>query len=690
MPSEDKRDPIDRREFLKKNMLRTAAGWIALSELLGPEAAGADGLIHGVSFIAADEHKSIDDLKGSSYCTILPESIEYASPDTDFEITYVAGEGGLPAGSILAVRCTFPIDPEQLVVTSSCPGYQPDVTIKENIGIPRVIWIKSGLNALPEGESLVIRLIDYQSPRVRTKCAFSVVEIEPDGPNPELGSNYSIKEVPSTGGVVLSKAPAELHVVVPTLAQVNKPLKIRISVRDELHHATPDFTGRVVMKVNLPMLHELRGPMIFKPEDAGSKEVDVVPLMEGVLRVQCLHRDPGGHDLEGESNPCICLPQAPEERVFWGDFHQHSTHCDGNLFPDEIFDYARRFAFLDFGSISPHDMMPYPSRGARNWPLIQQATEEAHAPGTFVTFHAYEWTHDKPFSPHDARGHKVVIFLHPSHLLPLIPYCYSMTEPEYMPATTLFHRLRQRCGSDVIVIPHHLPLYKWWNLPGVEASELGGPLPALSREEVDAMQPVVEVFSKGNGMNESYSVKDWLKSPTVWGWPINFTFWDDALKEGVRAGAACAGDNHTSPLGYPSLTALTAVLAPALDRESVFRAIQKRHTYGTSGSRVYLRFTLPDYNAKMGDIVTFNPGAGAPRLEAVIVSPLPIDYVELIKVIPGHAEIAHTQQAGGDRELTFVFEDSDHNPGAWVCYYLRVHLDSDQAGAWTSPIWIEP
>lgn len=284
----------------------------------------------------------------------------------------------------------------------------------------------------------------------------------------------------------------------------------------------------------------------------------------------------------------------------------------------------------------------------------------------------------------------MVIFLHPEDLLPLIPYCYE--EPghgtQLMPPTTLLHELEVRAGGDVIVIPHHLPIYKWWVFLRVFTGEMGGPLPEPSRKEIDALEPVAEVFSKCHGMNECYELKDWIKQPTTWGWDLLHTFWQDALKEGVRAGAVCAGDNHHRLLGQPEMTALTGVMAPALDRESIFRAIQKRRTYGTSGPRLFLRFNIGA--ARMGEEVTFDTAGPAPLLEAEVVSPVPIEAVDVVRVIPGAAETVHVFQTGGALDATLSWRDLGHDPGRWACYYLRVHLDGDAHGAWTSPIWLDP
>jgi hypothetical protein len=240
----------------------------------------------------------------------------------------------------------------------------------------------------------------------------------------------------------------------------------------------------------------------------------------------------------------------------------------------------------------------------------------------------------------------------------------------------------------VIVVPHHLPVFKWWNFPEVSALEMGGPLPAMTRQQVDKVQPVAEVFSKVHGNNESAQLKNWIKPPTCWTYPLLDTFWLNGLMEGVRAGAVCAGDNHYTPLGHPYHTGLTAVLAPGPSREDIFRAIQNRRTYGTSGYRVFIDFRIG--TARMGDIVPGSAPGDPPTLDVTVIAPVSIEYVEVVKVIKRNFTVAHTEPVNGQKEVVFSWEDPAYNPAKWVCYYLRVHLDRDKHGAWTSPIWFDP
>lgn len=73
-------------------------------------------------------------------------------------------------------------------------------------------------------------------------------------------------------------------------------------------------------------------------------------------------------------------------------------------------------------------------------------------------------------------------------------------------------------------------------------------------------------------------------------------FLQDALIKGCKIGIVANSDGHKGRVGaeYPGAThfgsygGLTCVLASDLSRESIFNALLKRHTYATTGARIYL------------------------------------------------------------------------------------------------------
>ncbi|MHC4946326.1 MAG: hypothetical protein ACYTG7_25205, partial [Planctomycetota bacterium] len=358
---------MDRRTFLKSSLLKTGAGYLALNELLSPEA-----LARGVHFISEPAVPFIPPI-----CKIDPVSVTGSSPES-WKLTYQSGRKGLPLGCALVIRCMSEIKPEHnMTVTSSWQLFDPDVQLKQNIGYNRVIWIEPGSAALPPFEKIFITLDDYipNLPRhTVTECIFSVLEMDPEGEHPEIGSGLTFTELPTKGGTVLPGPTEKFNVVLPTLAKQGEPISIKIAALDKEFFSTPDFLGTVGLSANIAM-DGLPDTLEFLPQDRGSKQIEATPLASGVIRIQLTM---GG--IKAESNPCICLTDPMLENVYWGDYHKHSFHCDGHQKSGEIYDYARSFAFLDFGMLASHDMLPFPRRGARNWQTIWESTESAHEP----------------------------------------------------------------------------------------------------------------------------------------------------------------------------------------------------------------------------------------------------------------------------------------------------------------------
>src|SRR5206468_3121267 len=61
----------------------------------------------------------------------------------------------------------------------------------------------------------------------------------------------------------------------------------------------------------------------------------------------------------------------------------------------------------------------------------------------------------------------------------------------------------------------------------------------------------------------------------------------DAWAAGLELGVVAATDNHSAQPGQPQ-GGIAAVRASRLTREAVFDALAGKHTYGTTGQRIYM------------------------------------------------------------------------------------------------------
>jgi len=129
-----------------------------------------------------------------------------------------------------------------------------------------------------------------------------------------------------------------------------------------------------------------------------------------------------------------------------------------------------------------------------------------------------------------------------------------------------------------------------------------------------------------------------------------------------------------------------AVRSQALTREAIFDGLYKRQTYGTTGVRMLLDFSIN--NVSMGNHATITQKAPI-RVRAVGT-----DIIYVFEV-PRHTEnqagfqIIH-QASPAEEVVTLDFEDQ--LPAGRAIYYVRLWqralVRERLAMAWSSPIWV--
>jgi hypothetical protein len=159
-----------------------------------------------------------------------------------------------------------------------------------------------------------------------------------------------------------------------------------------------------------------------------------------------------------------------------------------------FYHYARDIAFLDFASLTGHDLF----LAKPGWDQIRAETAKANRPGFFVAFMGYEWT-----QTYDKGGHHNVFFKEDKGR-----YVQFREAPR---PDQLYQRLREVDDPDnVLIIPHAHEAGDW--------------------HYTDAqMQRLVEIYS-GHGSFEYFGQR--------------------FLKRGYRMGVVGASDDHSGHPGY--------------------------------------------------------------------------------------------------------------------------------------------
>ncbi|MHA2384495.1 MAG: DUF3604 domain-containing protein, partial [Candidatus Thorarchaeota archaeon] len=309
------------------------------------------------------------------------------------------------------------------------------------------------------------------------------------------------------------------------------------------------------------------------------------------------------------SNPIIVDDFAVDApRLYWGDVHAHSAVSDGSGSPTESYLYGRYLAHLDFMALTDHGedftLFDRTKIGTAEFQDYLLTTENAYAPGEFVSFYGAEWTTSYadqalwfvPFPASDDGGHYTCVFSGDS-----MPIFSTHTEPTTAELWNLLDDFTSSSGARALAIPHHTVRNQFiqdWTLMNPNYVKL------------------VEVTSVhgeclyDNELNYRGSVD----LPTT---PIPGSSVIDALNMGYRMTFMANGDNHdgrsghsishtrasighqypfslyNARNGHPYPSGITAVYATSLTRDGVFSGLENGRVYATSDyGRPFIDFSI--------------------------------------------------------------------------------------------------
>ena len=296
-----------------------------------------------------------------------------------------------------------------------------------------------------------------------------------------------------------------------------------------------------------------------------SSESETVHLEGGTGSTDLRFDSPGIHritvedperGLSATTNPVRCTVD-PGRRTYWGDVHGQSGETVGTGTVRDYFAFGRNAAFLDFAAHAGNDFQITDEI----WNDITTAVRDFHAPGSFVTFHCYEWSANT-----SVGGDHNVYFKGDNP--ELNRSSQWLVDPEDRAAGTRpIQALYDLYGDreDVLIIPHQ-----------------GGRPAALDAFD-PALSPFVEITS-------------------VWG--VFESFAQDALDLG-HVGFVGGSDDHcgrpgTAPpdnLAKHNVSGgLMAASATRLSRDSLWEAFTSKRVYATTGARILLDVDIAGYS----------------------------------------------------------------------------------------------
>lgn len=296
---------------------------------------------------------------------------------------------------------------------------------------------------------------------------------------------------------------------------------------------------------------------------------------------------------EGRSNPVVGRHEV-EERIYWGDIHQHAYYLDGRCRPATSYRYGRLVGRLDFGSVAPHmnglfspPRVYLEAEDQEGWPELRDATKEADREPDFSALLGYEGTLRSYTGDQN-------VYLSDFDVLPV-----EVRLGRGVESYEEFLREAPEMKGKMLLLPH--------------AHAGGGPsrydLPRLPQWQTN-----VEICSVHGVFPEFYH---------AW------------LRDGRRVGVHGAGDNHMPAMGnanpgkhYVNTNGLTACRAPRNTRGAIWNAFRDRKTYAvTFNKRIYLDFSVN--GQPMGEVLREPPSEAHIRIEVAGTEPL--HRVELLK-----------------------------------------------------------
>ena len=389
-------------------------------------------------------------------------------------------------------------------------------------------------------------------------------------------------------------------------------------------------------------------------------------------------------------------------QLLWGDIHSHSgfSPCywrnQGAGTLDDLYDYARNTAGLDFCAATDHDFAMTDAQ----WNVTLDAAARCHMPGEFTVLPAYEWTSHR-------YGHRNVYFAVDR---PPLLRCTPDGEPtgpclgpDAATPADLYAGIVET-GLAALVIPHH---------------------PAVTQFLVDwsyndpRFERLAEMTSLWGNFEFNGNEHNGQISDTMPGF-----YMQDALAREHRLGFVGGGESHDihpgsphfdgrrkewpgaekapfNPLGRKpanhigddnaNTRGLTAVYAPENTRQDVFDALYNRRCYATTGARIALRFSVDGH--MMGEEWSVADPAQPRRIELAVNGESVLDRVAVIR----NGTVIREHDCIGRREFDLEFVDdsnldehallTEQGPVGTCYYYLRVR-QADGHFAWSSPIWI--
>lgn len=424
---------------------------------------------------------------------------------------------------------------------------------------------------LNPGDRIIIRLGDRRQGGAGTRVQTFVEKafrfrmfIDP------LGSS-KFAEVP--GDSTLEIAPGTPHAVsliAPRLCEPDQPIRILARVDDIWGNTCRDrqIDGHLVMTGPNATVRE--EPLAFASNGWAVAQLPLSLAQNGEWRLQA---NVQGIPVEPATAFVQVEPPVDGFRPYYADLHVHSEDTVGTNDTYNNLSYGRDIAGLDIVGYTVNDFNITEAKWNEAVGLIGELNE----PGRFVCYPGTEWCGNSA-----AGGDRNVIFLRDGK--PRFPF------DEQGSSVRSFEWNEFTAGA---IRPGVWPVDELW------AAYDDDPEGHLMIPHVGGRRCIFDWYHP--------ELERLTEITSAWGqFHWNYI---DALSRGHRLGASAASDEHQGRCGggapatavFGSRGGLTGVLAEALDRASIGKALRSRRTFATTGERSFASLQLG--GSWMGEVV---------------------------------------------------------------------------------------
>lgn len=520
----------------------------------------------------------------------------------------------------------------------------------------RFVLELSADQALRAGDTITLQWKQVQAPDYAMRYFFLPFRFSK---LPELDRDLPIRkgDFHSLPSVRVKGRTAEyLHVTCQPLHPVDEKFSLNIAAIDKFGNLAEDFHGTV--KLSTDGDNNFPKTVTFSKDQRGHKRIKNLQIHEaGWYRIKA-----ESNNVSGISNYLVISNQQPSLRLYFGDMHVHTLDCDGTNDILEHYFYAPNVAGLDFGCVSPHAEY-FGCKQA--WDRYLKETTKANQPGRFVTFYGYEWAQ---------QGHTNAYFLSEEDAV-LIWGEKRMKERGYSEDNPTFRigaKDENEFMDELEKLKQTRPLFTIAHTHSAYRD---------LRDSIHWLDEIYSIHKVGREKRENRLRKN--------------------LEKGLRLGVVAGSDMHRLTMGHlckepgeiwyygdrgrwDQAGGLQATFASGLTRKDLYRGMENRHTYGTTGARIVLLFSCN--NSPMGSQIKLTPDK---KLKFDIEVGGTADLAEV-----AICRFDGKNWSGIEFDLTRTTTDrySVHRDFKVLSeagiYYVRVTQKNGHQ-AWSSPIWIK-